>query len=527
MSPSTPNSVSLTPLVFLERAAAVFPHREAIRFGDEVYNYAQFAEEAQHLARAIRARVSPGDRVAILASNIPQMLIAHFAVPLARAVLVTINTRLSPNEIAHILEHSGAAMLLASGEFSRVAEDAAARVPHGPDVITVSGGNREAYDDLLQDGANRAAVPWSVDDENAVIALNYTSGTTGNPKAVMYSHRGAYLNSMGFLHHAGFDADTRYLWTLPMFHCNGWCAPWSITAAAALHLCLEAVREEAVWAAIDAWDVTHLCGAPTVLSIVADAPQAHPLDRPLRMITGGAPPSPAMVSKVERLGISLTHVYGLTEVYGPYTICEYQPQWNTLDERERAERMARQGVAMIQSGGLRIVNDDLVDVPADGMTLGEVVMRGNNVMLGYFRDEAATELAFAGGWFHSGDLAVMHPDGYIEVKDRSKDLIISGGENISSIEVENALLSHPDVLDAAVVAVPHVKWGERPKAFVVARTESTVDAAELSAHLRSRLAGFKIPDSVEFLVELPRTSTGKILKRELRDSAMSPPSVPG
>lgn len=519
MSSSTANLVPLTPLVFLDRAARVFPHREAIRHGDRVYDYSEFAAEAQHAARAIGRRIQPGDRVAILSPNVPEMLIAHFSVPLAGAVLVTINTRLSVDEIAYILDHSGAALVIAEAEFAESAVTAARKLDAPVPVIAISDYSvegTEPYADLLAEGALLPALPWAVDDENSVIAINYTSGTTGRPKGVMYSHRGAYLNSLGFLQHARFDSNTRYLWTLPMFHCNGWCAPWSVTAAVALHICLRAVREDAVWTAIDELAVTHLCGAPTVLSIVADAPQAHRVPS-LTMVTGGAPPSPAMIEKLERLGISVTHAYGLTEVYGPYTICEYQSEWNAVEPAQRAARMARQGVAMIQSGGVRIVDDQLRDVPADGVTLGEIVMRGNNVMVGYFRDERATEAAFAGGWFHSGDLGVMHPDGYIEVKDRSKDLIISGGENISSIEIENALLAHASVADAAVVAMPHEKWGERPAAFVVLREAATAD--ELAAHVRLLLAGYKVPDTFEFLDALPRTSTGKVLKRTLRDGA--------
>ncbi|CAN5444300.1 AMP-binding protein [soil metagenome] len=523
MSPSTANSVGLTPLVFLERAASVFPDREAIRYGERSYDYAGFAREAQLVARAIHSRIEPGDRVAVLAPNVPEMLIAHFAVPLAGAVLVTVNTRLSRDEVAYILDHSGARVLMVETEFVELALAAAAQLDHEIEIVTITDDavpGHSFYMQLLSEGAGLPPLPWTVEDENAPLAINYTSGTTGRPKGVMYSHRGAYLNSMGFLQHAGFAQDTRYLWTLPMFHCNGWCAPWAVTAATALHICIRAVREQAVWSAIDDLEVTHLCGAPTVLSIVADAPQAHVLPGSLTMITGGAPPSPAMIEKLEALGISVTHAYGLTEVYGPYTICEYQPAWNELPPAERAVRMARQGVSMIQSGGLRIVDENLVDVPADGETLGEIVMRGNNVMLGYFRDEEATARAFEGGWFHSGDLGVMHPDGYIEVKDRSKDLIISGGENISSIEIENALLAHPSVADAAAVAIPHEKWGERPLAFVVIRTGVEVTVEELTVHLRTHLASFKVPDGIRFLEALPRTSTGKVLKRDLRDTAL-------
>lgn len=517
----TTSRQELTPLTFLERAANVFPEREAIRSAGRSRNYAEFAREAQLLARTLAAGLDPGDRVATLAPNVPELLIAHFAVPLAHAALVTINTRLSVEEIAYILQHSGARVLLVDAGFLAAAEQAVAGIDNPPELVVIGESPARpgvrAYADLLAAGETLPHRDWAVDDEERVIAVNYTSGTTGRPKGVMYSHRGAYLNSMGFLHHSGFDGRTRYLWTLPMFHCNGWCAPWSVTAAAGLHLCLRAVREDDVWRALDEDGVTHLCGAPTVLSIVANAPQAHPLDRPVRMIAGGAPPSPAIIARLEAIGVDVMHAYGLTEVYGPYTICEPQEAWQDLAPAERAARMARQGVPMLQSGALRIVDDGMRDVPADGATIGEVVMQGNNVMLGYFRDEDATREAFQDGWFRSGDLAVRHPDGYIEVKDRAKDVIVSGGENISSIEVENALLSHPDVADAAVVGVPHEKWGERPQAVVVRRSDSDIEEHALITFLRERIGGFKVPDRIEFRDALPRTSTGKTLKRQIRD----------
>ena len=520
MSP-IPHDRPLTPLAFLERAAAVFPDREAVRTDGRSWTWAEFADEAQSVAAALAARIEPGDRVATLAPNVPALLLAHFAVPLAHGALVTINTRLSAPEVAYILEHSGARILLVDDEFLDTAQGALAGLDQPPLLVGLGEGGGPGvlpYAALLAESTSLPRRPWTVDDENRVIAINYTSGTTGRPKGVMYTHRGAYLNSLGFAHHSGFDGATRYLWTLPMFHCNGWCAPWAVTAAAGLHLLLRAVRPDDVWRAVDEDGVTHLCGAPTVLAILADAPQAHPLPSPIRMIAGGAPPAPALIARLKTIGVDVMHAYGLTEVYGPYTICEPQVSWAELDDVERATRMARQGVPMLQSGGLRIVDAEGRDVPRDGRTLGEILMQGNNVMLGYFRDEEETARVFRDGWFHSGDLGVMHPDGYIEVKDRAKDVIISGGENISSIEVENALLAHPDVADAAVVAVPHEKWGERPFAVVVRRGGSTVDEAELLAHVRGRLAAFKVPDRVEFRDALPRTSTGKVLKREVRAS---------
>ncbi|WP_262927633.1 AMP-binding protein [Microbacterium sp. NIBRBAC000506063] len=464
----------LSPLAFLERAASVFPEREAIRNEGDSLSYAEFATQAQYAARAIAARIEPGDRIAVLAPNVPELLIAHFAVPLAGAALVAINTRLSASEITSILEHSGARMLFVDPEYREVAAAAVIELETGPEIIALgeAWAGSGSYASLLDEGSGLPARPWVIDDENAVISINYTSGTTGRPKGVMYSHRGAALTSLGLLAHTGFDSATRYLWTLPMFHCNGWCTAWAVTAAAGLHVCLRAVREEAVWRAIDEVGVTHLCGAPTVLSVIADAPQSHPLDQPLTMITGGAPPSPTIIARLESIGVKVTHAYGLTEVYGPYTLCEYQESWSALPAAQRAERMARQGVPMIQSGEVRVVDAEMADVPADGESLGEIVMRGNNVMLGYFGDPEATRTAFEGGWFHSGDIGVMHPDGYIELRDRAKDLIISGGENISSIEVENALLAHPEILDAAVVAAPHPHWGERPVAFIVTQSRT-------------------------------------------------------
>ncbi len=312
---------------------------------------------------------------------------------------------------------------------------------------------------------------------------------------MLYSHRGSYLNSVGEAFHQGFDARTRYLWTLPMFHCNGWCTPWAVTAAGGTHLCLRAVREEPVWEAIDGLGVTHLCGAPTVCSIIADAPQAHALDSGIKITTAGAPPSPAIIRKLQKLGIDVVHVYGLTEVYGPFTICEYQDSWDGLDEDARAERVSRQGVGMVQAESARIVDMDMNDVPADGATMGEIVLRGNNVMIGYYKDDAATEAAFAGGWFHTGDLGVMHPDGYIQLKDRAKDIIISGGENISTIEVEQALASHPEVLDVAVIGVPDEKWGETPVAYVIRSQRVHPGLADLGSACPHPTGGLQGPQN--------------------------------
>jgi fatty-acyl-CoA synthase len=518
-----PNSVPLTPLAFLERASRVFPSVEAITDGPRRYTYAEFAHEAQLVGRALRARITAGDRVATLSPNRAELLIAHYSVPLAGGVLVTINTRLSVEEIAYILDHSAARILLVDAELLDTARAAASALDR--DLLIVVCGDESptdglAYDELRAEGLAREPVSWAIEDENAPISINYTSGTTGRPKGVVYNHRGAYLNSLGFVHHSGFDRHTRYLWTLPMFHCNGWCATWAVTAGSGSHVIVRAVREDAVWDAIDDHGITHMCGAPTVLATVVGAARAHVVDTPLRMISGAAPPSPSMIASLERLGIRYAHAYGLTESYGPFTLCEYQSPWDDLDQPERAARMARQGVTMLQSHALRVVDEEMNDVPADGVSMGEIVMRGNNVMVGYHDDPDATERAFSGGWFHTGDLAVMHEDGYIELRDRAKDIIISGGENISSIEVENALLEHEAVTDAAVIAVPSEKWGERPLAYVAVR--AAVEEGELIEFLRARIAHYKVPDEIRFLESLPRTSTGKVLKRNLRDLATSP-----
>ncbi|GAA4241345.1 AMP-binding protein [Actinomadura meridiana] len=514
-----PGYTALTPLAFLGRSAEVFPGKTAYVHGDRRVPYAEFAAEATRLANALRASgIGPGDRVAYLAPNVPELLVAHFGVPLAGAVLVAINTRLAPDEVRHILAHSGAkvlvvdAALLASVGLPEDAPPEVVTIPAPGDAVT--GGI--AYAELLARGSDDP-LPWAVADENAAISLNYTSGTTGRPKGVVYTHRGAYLNALGEVVHSGFTPASVYLWTLPMFHCNGWCTPWALAAVGGTQVCLRAVVAKDVWRLIDAEGVTHLNGAPTVLLTIVNAAEAHPLDRPLTVTTAGASPSPTIIAEMEGLGADIVHVYGLTETYGPYSVCEPQPGWPALDGADRARLLARQGVGMVQTDGLRVVDDDMNDVPADGETLGEIVMRGNNVMKGYYRDDEATTKAFRGGWFHSGDLGVRHSDGYIELRDRSKDIIISGGENISTVEVERAIVSHPAVLEVAVVAIPDDTWGERPKAFVVLRDGHAASGDDLIAHVRKSLARFKAPDVVEFVDALPKTSTGKVQKFQLRE----------
>ncbi|WP_144999233.1 AMP-binding protein [Kocuria marina] len=478
--------------------------------------------------------------VAVIAPNLPATLMAHYAVPAAGAVLVPLNPRLSARELSYILEHCEARVVLAD---TSVLETVAQALGDGSDVTLVQIDDPQAGVHPVRDGAgsgvptfeefidvepaqpagpgasggNDGGVGYGVADENAPITLNYTSGTTGRPKGVLYSHRGAYLNSLGEVFHNGFTGATRYLWTLPMFHCNGWCTTWAVTAAGGTHVCLRAVRADEIWRAFDEQGITHLCGAPAVCSIIVDASEAHPLEHTIRITTAGAPPAPSIIERLESAGFDIVHVYGLTEVFGPITICEPQEQWRELSPRERAQQMSRQGVAMIQAESARVVDDSLKDVPADGTTVGEVVLRGNNVMIGYYKDVPATRKVFEGGWFHTGDLGVMHPNNYIQLRDRAKDIIISGGENISSIEVEQALYSHPDVADVAVVGVAHEKWGERPVAHVVRVNGSTVTEEELRDHVRNQLSGFKVPDSVVFSDELPRTATGKVRKNLLRD----------
>jgi fatty-acyl-CoA synthase len=522
-------STPLTPLAFLARSAAVFPDREAVVYGERRMTYTEFSAEVTRVAHALRAcGVEPGDRVAYLMPNIPEMLIANFAVPLAGGVLVAINTRLAPPEVKYILEHSGATVLVVDAALHNLVDSGLADLPELKHVVTVvdpAGGVEPSatvpgfgYAELLAMG-NDEPLPWTVDDERSTISINYTSGTTGRPKGVMYHHRGAFLNSLSEIIHSEHTGRSRYLWTLPMFHCNGWCTAWAVTAIGGTHVCLRAVDAEVIWDLFDKEGITHLNGSPTVLVSIASSPQVHTLDREILVTVAGAPPSPTVISTMTGIGAKLVHVYGLTETYGPYTVCEVQAGWDALDIRERSRLMARQGVGMIVTDGIRVVDEHMQDVPRDAETMGEVVMRGNNVMKGYFQDPEGTADAFRGGWFHSGDLGVWHPDGYLELRDRAKDIIISGGENISTIEVEAAIDSYPGVLEVAVVSHPDEKWGERPKAFVVVRPgETPPTAAQIIAHVRTQIAHYKAPDQVEFVESLPKTATGKIRKVELREA---------
>lgn len=517
----TLSTTPLTPLSYLERSARVWPDKTAVIDGDRRWTYAELGAEVQYLARALqRMGVGPGDRVAFVLPNIAEMLMAHFAVPLAGGVLVAVNTRLAPPEVRYILEHSGAEVVFAWPGTRDLLEAASEGLDLTRVMLREPHEGWESVEAYAPHGEERP-LDWRVEDELAPISLNYTSGTTGRPKGVLYSHRGAHLNSLSELLHSRHSPSSVYLWTLPMFHCNGWCTPWAVTAIGGTHVCLPEVRGEAIWAALREHGVTHLNAAPTVLTTMLNTEGAGALEQSVIITTAGAPPSPTTLAQLADMGFEVVHVYGLTETYGPYTVCEEQPAWRDADPTERARLMSRQGVGMITAERARVVDAEMKDVPADGHTLGEIVMRGDNVMLGYYRDEEATAKAFAGGWFHSGDVAVMHPDGYLQIRDRAKDVIISGGENISTVEVEQALMTHPAVLEVAVVGVPDEKWGERPKGFVTVRSGAEVDGAALIAHVREQIARYKAPREVEVIEELPKTSTGKIQKFKLRDAEWS------
>jgi len=514
---------ALDPFDFLERAAFVYPERVAVIDGAARRTYPQFLERVRRLAAALQAHgIRGGERVAVLAPNASMPLEATFAVPLAGGILCALNTRLAPEEIDYILGHCGASLLLHDYELDALAERLESAVPRvrvAPDgVEAAAAGGAFDYEAFLTQADPGALVP-AVHGEDDTISINYTSGTTGKPKGVMYTFRGAYQNALAEIFHANLRPESVYLWTLPMFHCNGWCFPWAVTATGATHVCLRKVDAPNINRAIREDGVTHFCAAPTVLIGLANHPDTVAFPRRVLVTTAGAPPSPTTIAQIEALGAELHHVYGLTETYGPITECAWHaPDWDELPAAERARLRSRQGVAMITvgAGDVRVVDSELNDVPADARTQGEIVMRGNNVMKGYYADPEATERAFAGGWFHSGDVAVRHPDGYVEIVDRAKDVIISGGENISTQQVEKTLLEHEAVLECAVVAIPDAKWGEVPKAFVTLKPGRTADADELRLFMRERIAAFKVPKAFEFC-ELPKTSTGKIQKFVLRE----------
>jgi fatty-acyl-CoA synthase len=523
------NFVPLSPLGFLARSAAVHPDRLAVVHGARRYDWAETYRRCRRLASALARRgIGKNDTVAVMGANTPELFEAHFGVPMAGAVLNALNIRLDTAAIAFILEHGEAKALITDREFSAVVEAALGKLKRRPLVIdiddaTAPEGKRLGamdYEAFLATGD--ADAPWAMPaDEWDAISLNYTSGTTGNPKGVVYHHRGAYLNALGNALVWSMPKHPVYLWTLPMFHCNGWCFPWTVTALAGTHVCLRRVEPGAVFAALAEHGVTHLCGAPVVMTMLLNAPAAarRDLSRRVAMMTAASPPPAAVIEGMETLGFDVTHVYGLTEVYGPAVVCDWHDEWDARPLDERASLKARQGVRYPVLDGLMVADPaTLAPVPCDGATMGEVFFRGNIVMKGYLKNETATNEAFAGGWFHSGDLGVAHEDGYIELKDRSKDIIISGGENISTIEVEGVLFRHPAVLEAAVVARPDPHWGETPCAFVTLKPGAFATADEIIAFCRAQLAHFKAPKTVVFGA-LPKTSTGKVQKYLLRDKA--------
>jgi fatty-acyl-CoA synthase len=530
LAPSAVNHIALSPLSFIERTASVYGEYPAVIHGAIRRNWQETYERCRRLASALRQRgIGKGDTVAVMLPNIPAMLEVHFGVPMIGAVLNTLNVRLDAQAIAFMLEHGEAKVLITDREFHAVIREALSLLSHPPLVVDVDDpeygeGNAVSaldYEAFLAEGDPQFAWQWP-EDEWQAISLNYTSGTTGNPKGVIYHHRGAYLNSLGNQMTWAMGHHPVYLWTLPMFHCNGWCYPWTVTALAGTHVFLRRVDPQKILTLIHQHRVSHLCGAPIVLNALVNLPDSskvafdHPVDA---MLAGAAPPA-KVIGAVEEMGIKVTHVYGLTEVYGPVTVCAWHDQWDEQPLNERARIKSRQGVRYPTLEGLMVADPQTLEpVPLDGTSVGEIFMRGNTVMKGYLKNLKATSEAFEGGWFHTGDLAVRHPDGYVEIKDRLKDIIISGGENISTIEVEDVLYRHPAVLEAAVVARPDEKWGETPCAFIKLKVDyPDTREADIILFCREHLAGFKLPKTVVFS-ELPKTSTGKIQKYLLRDWA--------
>lgn len=525
------NYQSMSPVGFVARSATAYPEKVAVIDGERRFTYSEFYERCRRLSSALsNLGVTKGDTVSVMAANVPALLEAHYGVPMIGAVVNALNIRLDADTIAFILEHAETRVLLTDRAFSATIKSALSQVDRKIVVVDIDhpeiqGGQflgKCEYEDLLASGD--PAFPWvGPDDEWNSIALNYTSGTTGNPKGVVYHHRGAYLNAMGSAIAFGFHPDTVYLWTLPMFHCNGWTNTWSITAVGGTHVCLRQVEPARVFQLIEEHQVTHLSGAPIVLNMLIHAPDGDKRDfahGPIEIATGGAAPPSAVLSGMQAMGFNVRHLYGLTESYGPSTDCVWQADWDDLSFEDQVKKVARQGVRSITLEDQRVVDPETMeDVPEDAQTIGEIVLRSNTIMKGYLRNANATEAAFKDGWFHTGDLAVMHPDGYVEIKDRAKDIIISGGENISSLEVEEVLYRHPKIMEAAVVAKPDEKWGETPCAFVTkAAGGEGLSEAEVIDFCRENMARFKAPGRIVF-GELPKTSTGKIQKFVLRERA--------
>lgn len=500
----------LTPVSFLRRSATVYGDRPAVVDGTSSWSYAQFWDRALRLAGFLSEKgIAPGDRIAALGANSQLLLLAHQGVPLAGAILVPINLRLSVSELTYIVQHSGAKVLLCDREMVELAAEVAAE--SGVTVLS---------EDEVEDGLRTAdPVEIAVEDEYQPLSINYTSGTTGRPKGVVYHHRGAYLQALAMAFHLGLRADSVLLWIVPMFHCHGWCLTWGATAAGSVHVCQRRVDAGDIWTEIRERGVTHTAAAPTVVTAISTHPDASPdaIRTPITIVTGGSPPSPTLLARMSELNIEITHAYGLTETFGPVMLCDWHPEWNDLPSEQRARLKARQGVANVIAQRPRIIDGDGQDVPADGTTAGELLLRGNDLMLGYYDDPDATAAAQFDGWFRTGDIGVMHPDNYVELRDRSKDVIISGGENIASVEVEQAIASFPGVLEVAVVAAPDDRWGERPVAFVTAAPGATIDSAAVIAHVRGEIAPFKAPRAVTVVDDLPKTATGKIQKFVLRE----------